>query len=225
MTEQEWLECTNLEQLIKTLNPSGQGRKLRLFACACARRLWHLFPDGKGQEAIKVAERFADGIASVDELVKTERSGRTAWAESGMSWITLIWGGQAVAMREASDAALHVIAYAPSAATVAGAPHRKKTMSMARRAHHALFRDVFFNPFRPPSISAFLRNSTVLALAQAAYEDRTLPAGTLDPDRLAILADALEDAGCDDADILGHLRGPGPHVRGCWALDLVLGKK
>ena len=62
-------------------------------------------------------------------------------------------------------------------------------------------------------------------LAQAAYDERTLPAGTLDPDRLAVLADALEDAGCSDAAILEHLRGPGPHVRGFWPLDLVLGKQ
>jgi hypothetical protein len=57
----------------------------------------------------------------------------------------------------------------------------------------------------------------------AAYEGRVSPAGGLDADRLAVLADALEDAGCADPDLLAHLRGPGPHVRGCWALDLVLG--
>jgi hypothetical protein len=61
-------------------------------------------------------------------------------------------------------------------------------------------------------------------MAQTAYDERILPAGTLDPDRLAVLADALEDAGCDNADILSHLRGPGPHVRGCWVVDLLLGK-
>ena len=61
-------------------------------------------------------------------------------------------------------------------------------------------------------------------MAEAAYEQRELPAGTLDPARLTVLADALEDAGCADADLLGHLRGPGPHVRGCWAVDLLLGK-
>ena len=54
--------------------------------------------------------------------------------------------------------------------------------------------------------------------------NRSLPAGTLDPARLAVLADALEDAGCTDAGLLGHLRGPGPHVRGCWAVDLLIGK-
>ena len=61
-------------------------------------------------------------------------------------------------------------------------------------------------------------------MATAAYEVRTLPAGTLDPDRLAILADALEDAGCTNADVLDHCRGAGPHVRGCWVVDLLLGK-
>ena len=64
----------------------------------------------------------------------------------------------------------------------------------------------------------------MVSLAPAAYDDRTLPAGTLDPDRLAVLADALEEAGCDNDDLLSHVRGPGPHVRGCWVVDLLLGK-
>jgi hypothetical protein len=64
----------------------------------------------------------------------------------------------------------------------------------------------------------------VVALAQAAYDHRTLPSG-LDRTTLAVLADALEEAGCTDPDLLIHLRGPGPHVRGCWALDLLLGKE
>jgi len=60
---------------------------------------------------------------------------------------------------------------------------------------------------------------------EAAYHDRSLPAGTLDRDRLAVLADALEDAGCSHAEMLTHLRGVGPHVRGCWVVDLLLGKE
>lgn len=67
------------------------------------------------------------------------------------------------------------------------------------------------------------RDGTVPRLAQAAYDDRRAD-GTLDPTRLMVLADALEEAGCADTEILGHLRGPGPHVRGCWALDLILGR-
>ena len=83
---------------------------------------------------------------------------------------------------------------------------------------------VFGNPFRPVVLNPAWRTPIVTALATAAYEDRVLPAGTLDPDRLAILADALEDAGCTDADILDHCRSGGPHVRGCWVVDLVLSK-
>jgi hypothetical protein len=62
-------------------------------------------------------------------------------------------------------------------------------------------------------------------LAAAAYADRLLPSGQLDRAKLAVAADALEDAGCTDPELLGHLRGPGPQVRGCWAVDLVLGKE
>ena len=69
------------------------------------------------------------------------------------------------------------------------------------------------------------RTPTVNSLVEAAYQERDLPSGHLDPARLAVLSDALEDAGCTDAAILDHLRGPGPHVRGCWALDLLLAKE
>jgi hypothetical protein len=81
------------------------------------------------------------------------------------------------------------------------------------------------NPFHRFTIKAVWLTPTVLALAQAAYDNRILPAGRLDNARLATLADALEDAGCDNAEILNHCRGPGPHVRGCWVLDLILAKE
>jgi hypothetical protein len=86
---------------------------------------------------------------------------------------------------------------------------------------------IFGNPFCPVSILPTVltwNDAAVVRLAQAAYDERHLPSGTLDNGRLAVLADALEEAGCTDADILGHLRGPGPHVRGCWAVDLCLDK-
>jgi hypothetical protein len=92
-------------------------------------------------------------------------------------------------------------------------------------AQAALLRDVLGNPFRPVTVSPACLTPQVVALAEAAYDQREMPSGTLDYARLAVLADALEDAGCDQADLLGHLRGPGPHVRGCWAVDLILGKQ
>ena len=80
------------------------------------------------------------------------------------------------------------------------------------------------NAFRPVSLDAAHRTTSVVSLARAAYLERRLAGGELDPMRLPIVADALEDAGCTDAELLGHLRGPGPHVRGCWAVDLLLGR-
>ncbi|VTU00622.1 Uncharacterized protein (Fragment) OS=uncultured bacterium PE=4 SV=1 [Gemmataceae bacterium] len=78
-------------------------------------------------------------------------------------------------------------------------------------------RDIFGNPFRPVVFAAEWRTSTAIALAQHVYESRDFSA-------MPILADALQDAGCDSGDVLDHCRGPGPHVRGCWVVDLVLGK-
>jgi hypothetical protein len=86
-------------------------------------------------------------------------------------------------------------------------------------AHYGiqLIHDVIGNPFRPAALDPAWRTETVLALATGIYEDRAF-------DRMPILADALQDAGCDNEDVLGHCRGPGPHVRGCWVVDLVLRK-
>src|SRR5262249_40412108 len=92
----------------------------------------------------------------------------------------------------------------------------------AEEEHHcSLFRDIFGNPFRPlPSLDRLqsARNGRIITdLAKAIYEERTF-------DRLPILADALEAAGCVDGEILSHCRQPGPHVRGCWVLDFLLGR-
>jgi hypothetical protein len=91
-----------------------------------------------------------------------------------------------------------------------------------------LLRDIVGNPVRPARIDpAWLSRDGGLIpnLAQAIHDRREFPSGHLDPARLAVLADALEDAGCADANLLGHLRASGPHVRGCWAVDLLLGKQ
>jgi hypothetical protein len=98
-----------------------------------------------------------------------------------------------------------------------------------RAVHVQLLRDIFGNPFRPlpvidPSWLAW-DGGTVRNLARIVYAERHLPEGILDSGHLAVLADALEEAGCAETDILGHLRGLGLHVRGCWALDLLLGKE
>jgi hypothetical protein len=112
--------------------------------------------------------------------------------------------------------------------TDAAAEAAAAALDAEKAAQAALVRDLFGNPFRaprplPPEVLAG-NDGLVVRLATALYEERQLPSGHLDPARLAVLADALEDAGCTDAELLTHLRRPGPHARGCWAVDVALGR-
>jgi hypothetical protein len=96
-----------------------------------------------------------------------------------------------------------------------------------RTAQALLLRDILGDRSRPVAVDpAWLlwQDGTVPRLAQAAYRERILPSGELDRQRLAVLADALEEAGCGEAQVLAHLRGPGGHVRGCWVIDLLTGR-
>ena len=109
------------------------------------------------------------------------------------------------------------------AAAVAIAVHRSDEDYHPKRATEGkaqadLIRDIFGNPFRPATFDPSWLTSTVTALAAQMYDSRDFSA-------MPILADALQDAGCTSDDILNHCRGDGPHVRGCWVVDLVLGKE
>ena len=94
----------------------------------------------------------------------------------------------------------------------------RQAQSAERAAQSVVVRDIFGNPFRPIAVAPEWLTSTVLALATGIYADRAF-------DRMPILADALEEAGCENANMLLHCRQPGEHVRGCWVVDLVLGKE
>ena len=87
-----------------------------------------------------------------------------------------------------------------------------------RRSQAALVRDIFGNPFRPVEFDPRWRTADVIGLARPIYDDRAF-------DRLPLLADALMEAGCDNDEVIAHCRSAGPHVRGCWVVDLVLGKE
>src|SRR5262249_31103144 len=94
---------------------------------------------------------------------------------------------------------------------------RANALSVAQFVEATLLRDIFGNPFRSVAVNPAWRTANVIALAQAIYDDRAFG-------RMPILGDALEDAGCDNGDILNHCRASGEHVRGCWVVDLLLGK-
>jgi hypothetical protein len=215
MTEQHWLIYTEPRPLLFFSRGRASGRKLRLFALACCRRVWDLLstPSTAAEGlAVAVAERWADGLASEGEVedARRESTGRGHPATLGFSALS----------PSAEHAAAHTAEWA--------ALCRYHTQHAERAAQTDLLRDVVGNPFRAAALDpAWLawNDGVVVKLARAAYEDRSLPSGELDLARLAVLADALEEAGCTDVELLGHLRCPGPHVRGCFAVDLLLGRE
>jgi hypothetical protein len=103
-------------------------------------------------------------------------------------------------------------------------PAWRTALAAEQEAQAVLARDIF-RPVKPlPGSVLGWREGTVIKLARAAYENRLLPSGLLAPERLAVLTDALDEAGSDDAELLAHLRSPGPHVRGCAGIDTILGR-
>jgi hypothetical protein len=202
-----------------------------------------LLPAGRSRHAVLVAERFADGSASVDELASAGRQATRPARDAAARRVSTFPGaaGKAAAALRGSDAYRRVYA-AHGGQPRKGAPQRvarelglsaeaaqdPRDAYLEAEAHEAagqaaLVRDIFSTPFRLVAFDPAWRTTPVLSLAEAAYAERQVPSGELDPARLAVLADALEEAGAGP-DILGHLRGPGPHVRGCFVIDLLLNR-
>jgi catechol 2,3-dioxygenase-like lactoylglutathione lyase family enzyme len=192
-----WPTCGDPLRMLEMLR-RADARKLRLFAAACSRRMWDAIDDF-GRAAIQVAEAFADGTAGENEL----RAARLACKSAGESaaWYAAA-SNPAVAAR---NAALSAQSANPGDAE--------------RVAQAALLRDIFGNPFRPVVVEERWRTPAVVELARTIYESDPRQAGGH-----VRLAEALAAAGCDCAAILEHCRGDGPHVRGCWVLDMILGK-
>jgi hypothetical protein len=226
MTEAEWLKSADPFPMLDFLAGKVSGRKLRLFACACCRqRVWHLLTDKRSRDAIEVAERFADGAATRTAL-------RKAWIAARVHAVARATAkaasAAAMAAHRSHSSARAVAGRVFTVAYYAAVPDPEAHRAAERAAQLILVRCVFGNPFRPVAVPPAWQSwngGIIPKIAQAIYEERALPAGTLDAGRLAILADALEEAGCTDTDLLGHCRHPGPHVRGCWAIDCLTGMK
>jgi hypothetical protein len=211
MTEAEWLACQNADRMWEHMKAAHNAarlksgkRKLRLWAAACAR--WHTAATERRNpghpevpaylEGVGVVERFADGLATRDDL---DRVGGDVRYLASMSVEKVLW----------STRVYYAKPDVPTSAEV-------------NRMRSDTFREVFGNPFRPVAIDPAALTPSVVSLARAAYDERLLPSAELDPARLAVLADALEEAGAG-AEVVAHLRGPGPHVRGCHVVDACLG--
>lgn len=191
----------------------GGRRKLRLYAVGCCRRVWELLPDDRLRKAVEVAERFADEEVDKAKLLAAEKRVRPLEADDYFPRLPARAAravGMAVAAcgESASNAAFVMTALLPT--PIADGAKGDRVLC-------DLLRCVFGNPFKKPEFNKKWRTESVTALASGIYADHAF-------DRLPILADALEEAGCDDPAMLTHLRGPGPHCRGCWVLDLALGR-
>lgn len=211
MTESEYRDCQEPIYLLEFLrsryaypNEEASNRKLRLFACACCRRIWHLLPNVRSRRAVELRERFADGLVTQEEmeavrkaLVFNDSSARRRSIRSAVA-------GAAAGSFNSYEI---IRGLAPSA------------QADEARAHCDLLRDIYGNPFHPAMLNeSWLtwRGGIVVQLARDVYEDQAF-------DRLPIVADALEEAGCMDQHIFEHCRTPGVHVKGCWVVDLLLG--
>jgi hypothetical protein len=230
--EKEWLSGTDPQALVRFIRSRAGHRKPRLFAAACCRRLWHVLEEEACRQAVEVGERFADGLCSGEERGRAFRLACKARDRhphpipgEADDKTAAYYAAAFAAAAYTSTACLNCSAYASLHFDWKEPAKADEELAIQVRLLH----DVFGNPFRqPPSVNpAWLawNRGTVRRLAEAAYEQRSLPEGTLEPARLAVLADALEEVGCDDGGLLEHLRSPGPHTRGCFAVDALLGRE
>jgi hypothetical protein len=224
MTEQDWSTCKNPARMLTALRGKATPRKLRLLACACCRRLCEgKLTDERSRAAVEAAERYADGLATKEELVEARRAAaaarETSWrGKRAVWWVT--YGRPRAALR----ALLNGDVPPPWQVESANPRHRRIDPAGPLNPKDAasvcaLFREVF--PWRDrkadPSWLSW-HGGAVAALARTTYDERRF-------EEMPLLADALEEAGCTEAVILAHCRSGGPHVRGCWVLDLLLDKR
>jgi hypothetical protein len=233
MNEAEWLACNSGQRMLGWLceRAATSDRKLRLFAVACCRRVIHLPFDQRTRAAIELAEQMCDTRVEPAVLSATWEAATRAGEEAWQARPAAARPGEISPARLAYGIGEEILGDADSAAREAC--HLERPYGRPEPPHLAvLLHDIFGNPFRAVTMGITIepgwltwRDRTIQRLAQAAYDERDLPVGNLQTVRLAVLADALEEAGCTKQEMLAHLRGPGPHVRGCWVIDYLLEKQ
>ncbi len=226
MTEAEWLACDDWGDMYDHVCGRATTRQFLLLAVALCRQIWDRFPFDECRQIVEAVERLADhprvsdgDYDILDEVNATtaalqERYHRIHETEERPRGACLaamacggVWHDPGEMIMKVADSA--VIA-------VVGRTTGRAWHDQVRTQNWALH-ELFGNPFRPVAFAPNWRTETAVVLASGIYAERAF-------DRLPILADALEEAGCEHADVLTHCRGLGPHVRGCWVVDGVLGK-
>ena len=241
MTEAEWLGATDPIPMLTFLRGKVSDRKLRLFACGCCWRIHQYSVEThEGRQFLLIAEKFADGVANEADLNLYNRILREV---AGKDYIYLGWEALHPEAWEAARLAQDDCCQLCLDLRQSSAPFGKigkriarfmdrlwtgadtrfavfelPTPRKERVSQTRLLHDIFGNPFCSITLNPTWLTSTVVALATGIYEEKAF-------DRLPILADALQDAECDSEEMLNHCRSDGVHVRGCWVIDLVTGRK
>jgi hypothetical protein len=242
MTPTEWRTCTDPTAMLAFLGGRVSERKLRLFACACCRSIWQLLPQPGSRNAVAAAERFADGQIGKEELARAEAAGKevtwaavqaahSGWGAPTTELARSAWVGVWAAIAAENTAEAHVWTEGvlgqtweePTASSLAArtAQVASWACSVAESEEVCqadLLRDLVGDGLPcAPLPAAWLRwqGGCVVQMARAIYDEGRFS-------DLPLLADALEDAGCDLSPLLEHCRAPRPHVRGCWVLDAIL---
>jgi hypothetical protein len=227
MNEEEWLSSVDPAPMLRFLQERQTSeRKLRLLACACCRQIWDQLPDRRSRHAVEVAERFADGRASEVELGRALAPALAAVSETAQPAWAAYWaankkaGGPLENVFDAAAAAAARLAVQEASSGRADAWHAMQATSARNQA--ALVREVIGNPFRPVVVEPRWLTwaaGLVPQFAEGVYEDRAF-------DRMPVLGDAREEAGCTDEVMLRHCRhSPAEHVRGCWVVDALLARE
>jgi hypothetical protein len=253
MTEQEWLAATDPQPMLEFLRGKASDRKLRLFAVACCRRL-HNVPIGNGyrkaidgfsQRILHLTESLADGLVAERELLavaapyyewRRDSAARQPFAAEAVRRTIVTKDAETANQAASTIAGIRAWEVAGnSVKTTCGDadeetqwlwgftggppdPAFQAEIVSESKCQSLLVRDIFGNSFRPVTLNPCWLTSTVKQLAESIYQERAF-------ERLPILADALEHADCNNEDILAHCRQGGEHCRGCWVVDLVLGKE
>jgi hypothetical protein len=241
MNEAEWLAVTHIPSMVGFLGRRDYDhRRHVLFGCACCRQARDLLQHEAAWKLVELSEAFVDGDICEEDLQAGadpalfpdlrlhcgglggpgQLSARAIYAIGGVRHLASdkfrrTLGSYYVAQETSRLARMDFI---PTPQRPMHPKGRDVPLDQEQlREKVKLLRDIFGNPFRPTAFSPSWRTDTAITLARQMYELGDFSA-------MPILADALEDAGCDSAEVLGHCRGPGPHVRGCHVVDLILGK-
>jgi hypothetical protein len=221
LDELEWDCCTDPVTMLMELADRTSLRKLRLFAVACCRRVLHLMREQHARQAVEQVAAAADSLlsceghrkavvlANLEEAVRPAGSARHDADDAALTALAVVRANQV------TDQLIRNLAVRTAISAARATGKRDEPVAQAH-----LVREVFGNPHRTVRVSAewlAWGGGTVRKVAESIYDEEAFG-------QLPVLADALEEAGCPEGRLLQHFRESGEHVRGCWALDLLLGK-